>query len=60
MDDCTDLSLKMLGKSIKSIPLLIKGILINCLMSYIINFGIFDRMSYIIFDKMSYISPYLY
>ena len=28
MDDCTDLSLKMLGKSIKSIPLLIKGILI--------------------------------
>ena len=27
MDDCTDLSLKMLGRSIKSIPLLIKGIL---------------------------------
>ena len=31
MDDCTDLSLKMLGKSINSIPLLIKGILINVL-----------------------------
>ena len=29
MDDCTDLSLKTLGKSIKSIPLLIKGILIE-------------------------------
>ena len=37
MDDCTDLSLKMLGKSIKSIPLFIKGIL-----SYMINFGIND------------------
>ena len=40
MDDCTDLSLKMLGKSIKSIPLLIEGILKK--MSYMINFGIND------------------
>ena len=31
LDDCTDLSLKMLGKSIKFISLLIKGILIECL-----------------------------
>ena len=37
MDDCTDLSLKILGKSIKSIPLFIKGILIKCL---IFNFGL--------------------
>ena len=40
MDDCTDLSLKILGKSIKSFPLLIKGILIK--MSHMINFGIND------------------
>ena len=39
MDDCTHLSLKMLGKSIKSIPLLIKGILKK---NYMINFGIND------------------
>ena len=32
MDDCTDLSMKILGKSINSISLLIKGILIKCLM----------------------------
>ena len=29
--DCTDLSLNVLGKSIKSILLLMKGILIKCL-----------------------------
>ena len=40
MDDSTDLSLKMLGKSIKSMPLLIKGIFDK--VSYMLNFGIND------------------
>ena len=31
IDSVTDLSWNMLGKSIKSIPLLMKGILIKCL-----------------------------
>ena len=41
MDDCTDLSLKILGKSINFISLLIKGIYFDE-MSYMINFGIND------------------
>ena len=40
MDDCTDLSLKMLGRSIKTIPLLNKRNFDK--MSYMINFGIND------------------
>ena len=39
MDDCTDLSPSMLGKSIKSISLLIKTFNKR---SYMINFGIDD------------------
>ena len=40
MDDCTNLSLKMLGKSIKSIHVLIIRNFDK--MSYMINFGIND------------------